>query len=440
MRRLLAAFHPPAPRPDLEQDPAVVARAYRHWRVRVMYSLLIGYALFYFCRKNMPGALASMGRELHYSNSRLADLNALLYITYGVGKFVNGALGDHANPRLFLSAGANIAFGASSGFNVLLLLWGLNGWFQSMGFPPCARLLSHWYSPSERGLFWSIWNSSHQIGGALILVLSGVLAEHYGWRSCFVVPGLICVLGGLFLYERVRDTPAALGLPPVGHYRGERELEADGSEVSEEPETLRQVLWNRVLRSPAIWLISVLNLFVYLVRAGVFDWTAKFLIEHKGASMSQAGLVTSAFEVLGIPGSILAGVLSDRLGGGRRAPVCALFLLCTAGAVALLYAIPPGHPLLDGLALALIGLFLYGPQFLVGVFAVDMASRKGAATAIGLTGVLGYAGSALSSKGTGVLVDRYGWGGGFAFWIGGALCGALLALPLWGARARVARA
>ena len=95
--------------------------------------------------------------------------------------------------------------------------------------------------------------------------------------------------------------------------------------------------------------------------------------------------------------------------------------------------------MLAGVALGMVGFAIYGPQFLVGVFATDLASPKAAATAIGLTGIFGYAGSALSAWVTGRLIDRYGWGGGFAYLGAAAVIGAAIALLLWNVRPAAGR-
>lgn len=441
---LRALLVPPAPAPKLT-DPLQIKQVYRNNRVRVLLALFIGYASYYFTRKNLPGATAALASDLHYSNTQLGLLGTLLYVTYGVGKFVNGVLGDHANSRTFLvgglllSAVCNLAFGASSSLLALGLFWALNGWFQSMGFPPCARLLASWYSSSERGAVWGVWNISHQIGGMAIALATGTLVAQLGWRACFWLPALVCVGIALALWPQLPDTPAALGLPSIGVYRDDAWREADGSPLSDEPESMRHILLHRVLANRGVWLVSIMNLFVYLVRSGAFDWAPKYLIEVKHTPAALAGVITSSFELLGIPGSLLAGVLSDRVFGGRRAPVCALFMLVTAAGLLLFYLVPPGHPLLDAATLSLVGFAVYGPQFLVGVLVVDLASPKAAATAIGLTGVFGYAGSALSGIGIGYLVDRTGWRGGFVCFIAAALLGGLLALPLWHAGLRYGR-
>lgn len=425
---------PPAPRLADEQ---AISTMYRHWRVRVMVGTLVGYALFYFCRKNISIALPVLSKELGYTNTQLGILSTVLYVTYGVGKLVNGALGDHANPRWFMATGLalsalmNLFFGFSSALGAFVLFWAINGWVQSMGFPPCARLLANWYSVSERGLMWGIWNTSHQIGGALIVVLAGYLIGQYGWRSGFTVPAGLCLLGAVMLVERLRDTPTSMGLPSVAQHRNDPEVTPDGRLVSDEPETIRQIVVDRVLRNRTLLLVSFMNLFVYIVRVGVFDWGAKFLVEHSKSSLLAAGSITATFELAGIGGALLAGAISDRLSGRRRGPVCVVFMLLTALATGLLYVIPPGHPYLHGLSFGLLGFLVYGPQFLIGVFVTDIASSKAAATAIGVTGIFGYAGASLSGVGTGYFVDRFGWAGGFAFWIGAALVGAMVGVPLW---------
>ena len=443
-RWLLARLLPPPPAPPVT-DPQEIARLYRTWRARVLYSLFIGYGAYYFTRKNLPGASAALAADLHLSNTQLGLLGTLLYVTYGVGKFVNGVLGDHLNPRLMMTAGLVLSaaccvlFGLSSSIGALCVFWALNGWFQSLGMPPCARLLASWYSTSERGVIWGIWNASHQVGGMGIAALTGALLWIGGWRACFFLPALLCAAVALLMWDRLRDTPRAMGLPSVGSFRADPFLEPDGRPLSEEPESIRQVLFGRVLRSRAVWLVSLMNLFVYVVRSGAFDWAPKYLIEAKHASAQTAGLITSGFELLGIPGSLLAGVLSDRAFGGRRAPACVLFLLLTAAGLIGFYAVPPGHPWLDGAALALVGFAIYGPQFLVGVLVTDLASPKAAATAIGLTGLFGYAGSALSGVGIGYCVDRAGWVGGFACFVLASVIGAALAVPLWGVRSPALR-
>ncbi len=148
------------PAPDAEPitDPQQIDQMYRYWRLRTLYACFIGYAVFYLCRRNIPLAVPMLREELDISRGVAGLIDTAMLITYGVGKFCNGILADRTNPRflmalgLLLSAVANLLFGFTTAVFLLVFLFAMNGWFQSMGFPPGARLLSHWYSPSEGDL------------------------------------------------------------------------------------------------------------------------------------------------------------------------------------------------------------------------------------------------------------------------------------------------
>ena len=404
-------------------DPLEIEKSYSYWRVRTMVGMFVGYAIFYFCRKNLSAATPAMIAELGYSKTEIGSIWSCLYLTYGVSKMVNGVVGDRANPRyfmaigLFLSALTNILFGMSSSLAVFGFFWALNGWFQGMGWPPCARLLTHWYSQNERGTYWGIWNTAHQIGGGLILVLGGYLTETWGWRSSFLIPSVIAILTSLFLVERLRDTPESLGLPPIEKYRND--LPASG--LSKSKASFRTVIRNR-----KIWFLSLANFFVYLVRFGAMDWAPTFLVDVKHSSIGGATLKTAAFEFVGIAGALAAGWISDRVFKGRRAWVNVIYMVLLAFVVLEFWMIPEGYPVLDALALSAVGFLVYGPQMLVGVAAADLGGKEAAASATGFTGLFGYLGSIVSGVGTGWVVDHWGWSGGFIFFFASALLGAAL--------------
>jgi OPA family glycerol-3-phosphate transporter-like MFS transporter/OPA family sugar phosphate sensor protein UhpC-like MFS transporter len=81
------------------------------------------------------------------------------------------------------------------------------------------------------------------------------------------------------------------------------------------------------------------------------------------------------------------------------------------------------------------GFFIYGPQSLIGIAAAKLATKRAAATAVGLTGLFGYLSTVLSGWGLGTLVQRHGWDAGFAALLGVAVIGTLLTAAAWGAKA-----
>ncbi|MBI2500003.1 MAG: MFS transporter, partial [Deltaproteobacteria bacterium] len=407
-------------------DSAQIKSTYHHWRVRQMYSMMIGYALFYFVRKNFSMAMPVFLSDLGYTKTDLGWILTVFSVIYGFAKFGNGILADRANPRYFMAVGlilsaiVNIIFGLSSGLTAFGICWLLNGWFQGMGWPPCARSLVHWYGPTERGTAWGIWNASHQVGGAGILILAGYLVEHYSWRSAFIIPAILAIGVAFFLINRLRDTPQSLGLPPIEVFHGElRKVD----EHEDSADSFKEILWDHVLKNRLVWIVSFANFFVYIVRIGVLDWAPTFLVEVKGSSVTMAGFKVAAFEVAGIVGAISAGLISDRIFKGKRGPVNVLCMALLIFFMVALWMIPAGYPWLDAVALFAVGFVVYGPQMLVSVAAADFASKKAAATATGMTGTFGYLGSALCGVGTGMIVDHWGWDGGFLFFIASAAIG-----------------
>jgi sugar phosphate permease len=385
-------------------------------------------------------AIPVMERELGYSKTELGLIVSSLQIVYGLGKFGNGILADRANPRFFMAAGlllsaaVNICFGLAESLAVLAVLWGLNGWFQSMGFPSGARLLSHWFAPSEYGRIWGIWGCSHQVGTAVILVIAGYLVQR-GWSSAFLAPGVFAVAVVGFLLARLRDVPSTMGLPPVELYRGEI-TDRGRLEALEEPLGVTESLRNHVLNRGSVWAVAFGNFFLYIARYGALTWAPAFIAEVKGATITRAGWTMAAFEVLGILGMLSAGWISDRLLQARRGPIMSAYMLLLAFGLYAFWSAPAGAHGLYTLALALCGFLVYGPLMLVSVAVAGFAGKKSAATAAGFAGLWGYLGAVISGVGAGWVIDAYGWGGGFALFIASAVLSAFCFALTWKVRPR----
>jgi sugar phosphate permease len=312
------------------------------------------------------------------------------------------------------------------------VLWLFNAWFQSYGMPPSVRLLTHWYSPTELGTKWGIQSTAHQIGGAGIMVLAGYLIPHYGWRSAFYVPAFIGIAISFFLINRLRDTPQSIGLPPVEEYRNEAHIT---DEYEDQAKSFKEIFRDHIMKNNLIWIVAVANIFVYVVRIGIMDWAPTFLVEVRQSTLAGAGLKTAAFELAGIIGTIGMGWASDFFFKGRRGPLAAVSMLLLAVSIGFFWLTPAGSPMLDAVILIAAGILVYGPQLLVPVAAADFASKKAASTATGITGAFGYIGSALAGVGTGIIVDKWGWNGGFIFFMISSLIGMVLFLFIWNHRA-----
>ncbi len=385
----------------------------------------------------MPALIADLG----FDKAELGILGSVLFLTYGLSKFVTGILQDGSNPRYFMGFGlivtgvTNILFGLSSSLLFFAVFWGLNGWFQGFGWPPCARLLTHWYSQNERGSWWSTWNVSHNIGGAAIPLLVGACIAFSGWRFAMIAPGILCIVCGLFLINRLRDTPESLGLPSIEKYRDDYgSLTAAEVEQEKTPST-KELLYQYVLCNPLIWMLAVAYFFVYVVRIGVNDWSALFLVESKGYSQMSANGCVSFFEIGGFVGSLTAGWVSDRLFRAQRGPVNVLFAVGMLLSIGCFWVVPPGFVWLDYTAMFFIGFTVFGPQMMIGMAAAELSHKKAAATATGFTGWIGYFGGAFAGYPLGKLAQDFGWDGFYYAMAGCCLLSILLLIPLWPAGA-----
>lgn len=433
LARLHQLFAPAPPIPLLGGSPEETDASYRLWRRRVLVATMVGYALFYFVRKNLSFAMPVMGKDLGISKTDLGLFLTLHGVLYGVSRFANGFLADRANARTMMTVGLvasailNVGFGSSSTVILLGLFWMLNGWVQGLGFPPCSRLMTHWFPPKQLATTMSVWNTSHSIGGGLIAVLCGYLAT-YDWRLCFYVPAGLALIGAVYLWNFLPDTPPSVGLPEV-----------PGTEHSVHPDGHRQshgeFLKQNVFLNKYIWYLALANFFVYVVRFGVLDWGPTLLKEAKGIKLEHASWMVAGFEISGVIGMLLGGWLTDRVFGGRGARACLVYMAMAGLAVFCFWQTPAGNPLAGTALLCAAGFFIYGPQALIGITVANLATKRAAATAAGFTGIFGYASTIVSGVGLGALAQHRGWDAVFLSLVIISAIGTALFALAWKARA-----
>lgn len=306
-----------------------VRKRFIYWQNRTLIATMVGYALFYFVRKNFSFAMTGMETDLGIPKTSLGIFLTLHGVIYGVSRFFNGVLADRVNARFFMAIGlalcalANFAFGfgqdiagwitgvqdGSQFTNTLILfmgiLWVLNGWLQGMGFPPCARLLSHWIPPKELATKMSIWNTSHSVGAGLVVILCGYIMgtmgvgeNHVGaWKWCFWIPSAIAMAGAIGLFITLRDTPQSVGLPELPGTEQKNTSEASDKKTTKHD---KRMLRRMVFGNPTIWILSIANFFVYVVRFSILDWGPTLLKQSKGISLEMAGWLVALFEIAGI--------------------------------------------------------------------------------------------------------------------------------------------
>ncbi len=434
--------------PDQPQltDAASIDRLYRRHRLRVMLAITLGYGVIYTCRLALGIVKKPLIDAGIFGPADLGLIGSALFYTYAVGKLTNGFLADHANMKKFLAAGfllsalCNLAMGFSTAVWVSTLVWGLNGWFQSLGAPGGVVAMTAWYSNRERGRCYGIWSTAHSIGEGLTFIGVGTIVALLGWRWGFWVPALAGIATAAMAYTLLQDRPRTLGLPAVADWRNDHYATAPRQDSS----VFRTQL--SILKIPAIWVLALSSATIYVTRYAINSWGVLYLQEARGYSLQLAGTVLMISTLAGIVGAVAYGFISDKLFDARRPPVNLLFAICEIAGLLLFFFGPQTVPTVIA-GMVLFGIGLTGlVTALGGLFAVDICPKRVAGAAMGLIGIFSYIGAAVQENVSGQLIERgmtvvegvrtYDFSTVILFWIGSSFVSMLLAASLWRVRLR----
>lgn len=396
----------------------------------------LGYGIYYVCRLSLNVVKKYLVTEGIFSETELGIIGSVLFFTYAIGKFTNGFLADRNNVKKFMSLGLlvsaiiNLLLGFTNSFYLFAFLWGVSGWFQSMGAASSVVALSRWFDDKERGTYYGFWSSSHNIGEALTFIMVATLVSSLGWRYGFFGAGMIGLLGVLIIYNFMFNSPQEYGFNVI---------KSVAKSEKKEMTTSYNTAQKQVLLMPAIWLLALASAFMYISRYAVNSWGIFYLETQKGYSVLDASFIISISSVAGIIGTVLSGVMSDKLFRGNRYIPAVLFGILNTAALCLFLLVPGVHYWLDVVAMIMfgtaIGVLLC---FLGGLMAVDIAPREASGAALGVVGIASYIGAGLQDIVSGVLIEgkkeiinnvhiydfQYiNW-----FWIGSALISTILVI------------
>lgn len=467
--------------------------SFSYWQWRTIFGTMIGYAIFYFVRKNLSFAIPGLTAEYGISKASFGALIAIVSLIYGVSKLINGFLADRTNGRWHMALGlsvcsiANFIFGAGAIIcayfigadygkeftTALIVLFGvlliINNIFQGCGFPPCNRLMTHWVPPHELSTKMSIWNTSHSIGAFVAAVLCGFIMGHMGTnetannelrariventkdatasmdpaQATSYVNNMLEHFGAWQWAFWIPAAIAAFGVifiivtlrdTPKSVGLPELPGSVKMGKSPEDKKAHRKFIMEHVIKNKVVWILALGDFFVYIVRMAVLDWGPTFLQESRGLSPTLAATVVAMFEVFGVIGMLTAGVITDKLfkGRGQRTSV-----FCMLGVIIFIAAFcffpVETDPFVLCIFLICAGFFVYGPQALIGVIASNQVTRRGASSANGIIGFVSYIAPIVSAFVFGLLADNpaCGWEGVFKIMILIGVAGLITMATLW---------
>ena len=403
------------PKPSAEKvEDARQEKLFKAFGFQTFLAGTIGYSLYYVCRTSLNVVKKPILDSGMLDASQLGLIGSVLLFAYAIGKFVNGFLADHCNIKRFMatglivSAAANFTLGilgfASESMPTMLLftlfaiMWGINGWSQSMGAPPAIIGLSRWFPLSKRGTFYGFFSLSHNLGEWLSFLFVGILVSVAGWQWGFVGSSIAGVVGVIVIVFLMHDNPQSKGLPSVEEMSGEAKVEEKKQESTGE-------LQKMVLKTPAVWILAAASAFMYIARYAINGWGVLFLQEEKGFSLTEATSIISINALLGIFGTVLSGWVSDKLfRSDRYIPALIFGAMNTVALVLFLFG---G----DAWWINITAMVLFGISigvlicFLGGLMAVDIVPRKATGAALGVVGMASYVAAGIQDVVSGWLID-----------------------------------
>lgn len=433
------------PAPDRVPGDRVDAE-YRRLRSRTFWGASVVYSLYYVCRMTLSVVKQPLIDGGVLSASDLGLIGSALLLVYAFGKFVNGFIADYCNIRRFMAAGlfvsavVNLVMGLLGFLGravsipgivmmaVFFILWGANGWVQSMGAPPGIINLSRWFPLSKRGTYYSIFSSTPYIGKFLTFILTGVIVGALGWEWGFIFAAAAGFAGTAISLVFISDTPESKGLPSIQELSGEKPVKTDSMPTRE--------LQKIVLRHTGIWIIALSSAFVYITQYAISGWGVLFLQKAKDFSLQGATQIIAFSEAFGVAGTIFAGWLSDTVFRGDRVkPVLISGIFCCASL--LLFLFTGGGYLMNILYVSVFSLFIGVLYCIVaGLMAVDIVPRKATGAALGIVGISSYVAAAIQDVVTGYLIEggadkAYDFTSAAIFWTAACILSFVLPVLNW---------
>ncbi|EFE09973.1 phosphoglycerate transporter PgtP [Citrobacter youngae] len=410
-----------------------VQETYGRYRIQALLSVFLGYLAYYIVRNNFTLSTPYLKEHLDLSATQIGLLSSCMLIAYGISKGVMSSLADKASPKVFMACGlilcaiVNVGLGFSTGFWIFAALVVFNGLFQGMGVGPSFITIANWFPRKERGRVGAFWNISHNVGGGIVAPIVGaafaILGSEHWQSASYIVPAGVAVLFAFIVLMLGKGSPRQEGLPALEQMMPEEKVVLNSQRAAQAPENMSafQIFCTYVLRNKNAWYVSLVDVFVYMVRFGMISWLPIYLLTEKHFSKEQMSVAFLFFEWAAIPSTLLAGWLTDKLFKGRRMP---LAMIC----MALIFVCLIGYWKSESLLMvtifaAIVGCLIYVPQFLASVQTMEIVPSFAVGSAVGLRGFMSYIfGASLGTSLFGVMVDKMGWHGGFYLLMGGIVC------------------
>lgn len=417
---------------DIEQ------KVLKRWQLSTFSVMLFGYVGYYLCRKNITAALPLLAEAFDYSKTDLGKIGSVALIVYGIGKLINGPLGDKIGGRKIFLIGmigaiaANLLFAAGNSLTWFIIVWSFGHYFLSMGWGGLAKTVGAWCPPEKNGTVMGFISINFQFGGVVATLLAGaIVAAGYSWQYVFIFPAGILAIVFIWSFFASKAHPNAVFADvefPPATYKPLAEIHREDESIEEEHVNPIEVM--KTLFSLKLFrILLVYSALTTILRSIFFFWTA-LLFTDIGLNIKDAIFKSAMFPLAGCIGTIFIGWYTDhKVKDGNRARMMWYMLAGLTVSLIAMAIFSQGESVNTTLIVtltALSGFFLLGPYSMSsGALTLDIAGSRGAGTCTGLIDGIGYLSASASIYLSGWMSENFGWSSVFYLLV---ICSALSTL------------
>lgn len=383
----------------------------RTWQIKIFSATWIAYVGYYFARKAFYVVKSPLADSLGFTALDLAHLGTAYLLFYMIGQYTSAFFGRKLGPKLLLLVGmgisllCNFGFGISNGFWTIFLFLVLNGLAQGTGWPGCIGSLAYWFKRDKRGTILGFWATCYQVGSVVAASFAAYMLGEFGWRWSFFGASIVLLIIWTIVLYLHPNRPEDVGLDPI---EDDDNCESCNNTATKSVENQSEKLdWSRDVWSTVITM-GLVYFSIKFLRYALWSWVPFFLNKNFDMEVSNAGYLSTVFDMAGFAGVLFAGYVSDKLFKGRRSLLSAIMLVLMSLAFLLMYMKGATDLMFFTISMGLAGFMLYGPDSLIsGVGAIDVGTKRGALVAAGIINGTGSIGPIFQEEIIGWLYTKY---------------------------------
>ena len=387
---------------------------FKEYAWKMLLSFSITYMFLYNGRQNINLVLTQMAEAFGSTTAAMGAVSSALFWCYAMGQLINGRLGAFFGYKRFMmfgvaaSAVLNVVISFQHSIPVIAVLWGLNGYCQSMIWSNGIGVMNKWWPKKKRGFasgFATALSGLAQVMTYLTILLCMEMNPEWGWRAGFRLPMLPMLVALIPFAIFFKTKPEDVGLKPF-----EEEDQASArrdAELAADIEKKGFLYPYKVLFSePKVIVFCLISAIAGVGRYGLLTWVPTYFQETMGLSIKQ-GILSSILLPAGQACAMFVfPLITDKVFKGKREPMLALASVVTFCGMVCFPLIKTQLPASAMLLLVGISGMVTG---VIWAIAGDMGGRAFSSTVVGVLDWAVYMGAAVQASVFGFVKDTFGW-------------------------------